>query len=313
MLTSGTPFSRAARAAGIHSMITSAPPPAMICGSAMSGPPGDGDVETGLLVEALVLGDVVAGELALRHLQLQRQLVFASRRSRGHAGLSAAGEKRPIHPAVSSRNSDRASPSPVRRMPERHPAFDEREQREECRADDRRHDDFGPDHVDPMRPTSVEMRKPMPTIGVPKNSATIAPMSANVELSFSAAKTCGIAAGSRSEGVASHEAFHDRIRSRSIDRPPRAPRRWLPAHREERVDHHHRRLRLPVEAEHITVIGAMPTSGNAETKLPSGISPRRGRMTIGDQRHREAAAEPIAQPGITAHHRLHEVLAEDRQ
>ena len=27
-------------------------------------------------------------------------------------------------------------------------------------------------------PTSVEMRKPMPTVGVPKNSATIAPISA---------------------------------------------------------------------------------------------------------------------------------------
>jgi len=40
MLTSGRPFSRAARAAGIHSTITSAPPPAITCGGAMSGPPG---------------------------------------------------------------------------------------------------------------------------------------------------------------------------------------------------------------------------------------------------------------------------------
>ena len=32
-----------------------------------------------------------------------------------------------------------------------------------------------------MRPTSVEMRKPMPTIGVPKNSATMAPIKASVE------------------------------------------------------------------------------------------------------------------------------------
>ena len=40
MLTSGTPFSRDASAAGIHSMITSAPPPAITCGGAMSGPPG---------------------------------------------------------------------------------------------------------------------------------------------------------------------------------------------------------------------------------------------------------------------------------
>jgi hypothetical protein len=40
ILTSGTPFSREARAAGIQSMMTSAPPPAMTCGGAMSGPPG---------------------------------------------------------------------------------------------------------------------------------------------------------------------------------------------------------------------------------------------------------------------------------
>ena len=40
MLTSGTPFSREARAEGIQSMMTSAPPPAMTCGGEMSGRPG---------------------------------------------------------------------------------------------------------------------------------------------------------------------------------------------------------------------------------------------------------------------------------
>ena len=40
MLTSGTPFSRLARAEGIQSTMTSAPPPAITCGGAMSGPPG---------------------------------------------------------------------------------------------------------------------------------------------------------------------------------------------------------------------------------------------------------------------------------
>ncbi len=49
-----------------------------------------------------------------------------------------------------------------------------------------------------MRPTSVEMRKPMPTTGVPKNSATMAPISASVELIFSALKMNGPAAGSLS-------------------------------------------------------------------------------------------------------------------
>src|ERR1700730_14959350 len=40
MLASGTPFSREASEDGIQSTVTSAPPPAMICGGATSGPPG---------------------------------------------------------------------------------------------------------------------------------------------------------------------------------------------------------------------------------------------------------------------------------
>src|SRR5712671_1136516 len=40
MLTSGTPFSRDANADGIQSTTTSAPPPAITCGGATSGPPG---------------------------------------------------------------------------------------------------------------------------------------------------------------------------------------------------------------------------------------------------------------------------------
>ena len=38
----------------------------------------------------------------------------------------------------------------------------------------------------------------MPTIGVPKNSATIAPINARVELIFNALKMKGARAGSRS-------------------------------------------------------------------------------------------------------------------
>ena len=58
-----------------------------------------------------------------------------------------------------------------------------------------------------IRPTSVEMRKPMPTVGVPKNSATMAPIRARVELILSALKTNGMAAGRRSlSSVASQEA-----------------------------------------------------------------------------------------------------------
>src|SRR5438552_130922 len=39
ILTRGTPFSRDASADGIQSTITSAPPPAITCGGATSGPP----------------------------------------------------------------------------------------------------------------------------------------------------------------------------------------------------------------------------------------------------------------------------------
>jgi hypothetical protein len=48
-----------------------------------------------------------------------------------------------------------------------------------------------------MRAASVEIRKPMPLIGVPKNSATTAPIRARVELSFKALKIMGMAAGKR--------------------------------------------------------------------------------------------------------------------
>ncbi len=94
MLTSGTPFSREASAEGIQSTITSAPPPAITCGGATSGPPGlMVDVEAGVLVEALVLGDVVAGELGLRDpFQLDRDLVGGLRRG---AASKAATARRP--------------------------------------------------------------------------------------------------------------------------------------------------------------------------------------------------------------------------
>ena len=86
MLTSGTPFSRAAAAPPIQSTMTSAPPPAITCSGAMFGPPGRiVDVEVLLGVEALGLGDEVAGELRLRHpLELQPHRVLrAGRRSAG--------------------------------------------------------------------------------------------------------------------------------------------------------------------------------------------------------------------------------------
>ena len=48
-----------------------------------------------------------------------------------------------------------------------------------------------------IRPTSAEILNPIPTMGVPKNSATIAPIIAKVELIFNALRIKGIAFGSR--------------------------------------------------------------------------------------------------------------------
>ena len=56
-------------------------------------------------------------------------------------------------------------------------------------------------HTSPMfsRAASVLMRKPRPSTGEPKNSATMAPINANVELIFSALKMKGSATGMRSD------------------------------------------------------------------------------------------------------------------
>jgi hypothetical protein len=48
------------------------------------------------------------------------------------------------------------------------------------------------------RPTSVEIRNPMPSVGEPKNSATIAPIKARVVQIFKPLNRNGAAAGSRS-------------------------------------------------------------------------------------------------------------------
>ena len=57
----------------------------------------------------------------------------------------------------------------------------------------------------PSLPTSVEMRKPMPMMGVPKNSATMAPIMARVELILRALKMKGMAAGSLSFTSVCHQ------------------------------------------------------------------------------------------------------------
>ena len=77
MLTSGTPFSRAASAAGIQSTIdVGAAAGDHLLRRDVRAARLDRHVEAFRLVEALVLGDVIAGELRLRDpFELQRDLV----------------------------------------------------------------------------------------------------------------------------------------------------------------------------------------------------------------------------------------------
>src|ERR1700735_3363185 len=100
-------------------------------------------------------------------------------------------------------------------------------------------------------PTSVEMRKPIPTVGVPKNSATIAPIIAKVALILSALKTNGKAARRR-HFISGCQYAHRRAGGRPhLQRPlpiaggvaphevaprttsPEDPRRGVHQHREE--------------------------------------------------------------------------------
>ena len=90
----------------------------------------------------------------------------------------------------------------------------------------------------------------MPAIGEPKNSATMAPISARVELILSALKMKGSAAGSRScqqglpiaGAIGAHQVQLHAVGGVQT-------RDGVDQHGEEDHDHDHRRLRFPAEAE----------------------------------------------------------------
>ncbi len=129
ILTRATPFSRLARAEGIQSMTTSAPPPAITCGGCDVGSARlDRDLEARILVEALGLRHVIAGELRLGHpLQLQRDALGPCRNRRRHQ--RARPPRRPSEISsllLSSLCFQNSRLRPVGRMPKGHPALDER-------------------------------------------------------------------------------------------------------------------------------------------------------------------------------------------
>ena len=160
-----------------------------------------------------------------------------------------------------------------------------------------------------MRPTSVEMRKPMPTIGVPKNSATMAPISARVELIFSALKMKG--SGGRQPqleqrlpvagGIGAHQV--------ALHRPEAAsPATVFTSIGKKVMTTTTAAFDCQSKPNHMTMIGATPTIGSAETRLPIGSSPRcRNGDAVGEDRDEEAGA---AADDVAGEHRLEEGLPE---
>ena len=166
-----------------------------------------------------------------------------------------------------------------------------------------------------MRPTSVEMRKPMPTVGVPKNSATMAPIRAKVELILSALNTNGSAAGRRSlqqggepgSAVGAHQIELEPARGSEA-------RHRVHQHREEGHHHHHGGLGRPVEAEphHHDGRDAHDRQGGGEVaqRQESAAQERDG---VGQDRHQKsgsAAHGPADQHGVQEG--LDEVGPQDR-
>ena len=70
-------------------------------------------------------------------------------------------------------------------------------------------------------------------------------------------------------------------------------------------------LECQSKPNHMTMIGAMPMIGSAETKLPSGEEPAlQERDAVGSDRHSEAGKpQPMSQPGISTalQEGLHEI------
>ena len=128
----------------------------------------------------------------------------------------------------------------------------------------------------------------------------MAPISARVELIFSALKMNGSAAGSRSlqqrlpvaGGVGAHQvALH---RAGGLEAGQRVHQ-----HREEGHDHDHRGLGLPVEAEPHDHDRRDADDRHGATRWPSGSRPRcrKGDRSIATA-VRKPAPEPIRKPGM---------------
>ena len=156
----------------------------------------------------------------------------------------------------------------------------------------------------------------MPSVGVPKNSATMAPISASVELILSALKMNGMAAGRlqldqrlrRARRVGAHQVALDRAGGGEAGER-------VHQHREEGDHRDHGGLRRPVEAEphHHDRRDADDRQRRdeiAERQQPAAQE----REAVGDDRHQEAGAAADRVAGQhAAHEGLDEILAQHRQ
>ncbi len=120
------------------------------------------------------------------------------------------------------------------------------------------------------------MRNPIPTTGEPKNSATMAPISASVDEILSPLKTKGMAAGRRSfQKPGQYPAAHVFIWSRCIWVVSFNPATMFTSIGKNTITTTTAAFECQSNPNHMTRMGAVPTIGRAATKFPTGNSPRR--------------------------------------
>jgi hypothetical protein len=164
------------------------------------------------------------------------------------------------------------------------------------------------------RPTSIEMRKPMPTIGEPKNSATMAPISARVVQIFKpvederASPWAGAASGA-SASSSPHRCASGRAASVS---DAFSPCTQLTSIGKKTIATTTAAFDCQPKPNHITRIGAVPTMGRAAMKLPTGSRPlcRKGERSMA-MAVRNAAPQPMIARQRALHEGLHEIGPED--
>ena len=147
-----------------------------------------------------------------------------------------------------------------------------------------------------MRVASIEMRKPRPAVGEPKNSATMAPIRASVALTLSALKMKGSAAGRRrSSSVRFGLAAYECISSRSNLPAACRPASVLTSAGKKVIRMMTAAFDGQSKPNHMTAIGATPTSGIVLVSEAIGSRPR---CRKGERSMAKAVPIPRPQPSV---------------